>query len=42
VGSTLDASFVLNVGPLPLPAGRYEWRLRLGAELDLPAGFTVR
>ncbi len=40
-GSMLDASFVLNVGPLPLRPGRYEWRLHL-AELDQPAGFTVR
>jgi hypothetical protein len=40
-GSLLDASFVLNVGPLPLPPGRYEWRLTL-AELELPVSFTVR
>lgn len=25
-GSTLSASFALNVGPLPLLPGRYEWR----------------
>jgi hypothetical protein len=40
-GSMLDASFVLNVGALPLGAGRYEWRLRL-ADLEVPAPFTVR
>jgi hypothetical protein len=39
-GSALDASFVLNIGPLPLSPGRYEWRLTL-AELELPAPFTV-
>jgi hypothetical protein len=31
-GSTVDASFVMNVPPLPLPAGRYEWRLQCGEE----------
>lgn len=40
-GVMLDASFVLNVGPLPLVAGRYEWRLRF-AELEEAAPFTVR
>ncbi|GAA1754452.1 DUF6941 family protein [Luedemannella helvata] len=40
-GSMLDAAWVLNVGPLPLQPGRYEWRLTF-AELDLPAPFTVR
>lgn len=25
-GSPLSASFALNVGPMPLPPGRYEWR----------------
>lgn len=25
-GSTLNAAFALNIGSLPLPAGRYEWR----------------
>jgi hypothetical protein len=40
-GVMLDASFVLNVGPLPLPPGRYEWRLTF-AELEQCAPFTVR
>ncbi len=29
-GSLLDASFILNLPSLPLPAGRYEWRLDVG------------
>lgn len=40
-GSMLDASFVLNVGALPLAPGRYEWRLLLD-DLEVPAPFTVR
>jgi hypothetical protein len=40
-GVMLDASFVLNVGPLPLPPGRYEWRLTF-AELEQCAPFTAR
>jgi hypothetical protein len=40
-GVMLDASFVLNIGPLPLPPGRYEWRLTF-AELELRAPFTVK
>ncbi|MFC7482156.1 DUF6941 family protein [Luedemannella flava] len=41
LGSMLDAAWVLNVGPLPLAPGRYEWRLTF-ADLDVPAPFTVR
>lgn len=40
-GSLLDASFVLNVGPLPLAPGRYEWRLDL-AEQEITASFQVQ
>lgn len=39
-GSLLDASFALNVPPLPLPPGRYEWRLEL-AEEEESASFTT-
>jgi hypothetical protein len=39
-GSLLDASFVLNVPPLPLTPGRYEWRLEIG-EASYSAPFTV-
>ena len=39
-GSLLDASFVLNVPPLPLAPGRYEWRLEIG-EASYSAPFTV-
>lgn len=28
-GSPIDASFALNVQPMPLEPGRYEWRLEL-------------
>jgi hypothetical protein len=37
----LDAAFALNVPPLPLKPGRYEWRLEL-AEHSQSAFFTVR
>jgi hypothetical protein len=40
-GSMLDAAFALNVPPLPLGPGRYEWRLEL-AELTEARSFTVR
>jgi hypothetical protein len=40
-GSPLDAAFVLNVPPLPLEPGRYEWRLEL-AELEVTSSFQVR
>ncbi len=39
-GSMLDASFALNVGPLPLPPGRYEWHLELAGQ-PYGAFFTV-
>jgi hypothetical protein len=39
-GSLLDASFVLNVPPLPLAPGRYEWRLEIG-DASYSAPFTV-
>lgn len=39
-GSMLDHSFALNVPPIPLQPGRYEWRLQL-AELERVASFTV-
>jgi hypothetical protein len=40
-GSMLDASFALNVAPLPLGPGRYEWRLTFGEETRV-ASFSVR
>jgi hypothetical protein len=40
-GSPIDASFVLNVQPMPLPPGRYEWRLDLGTQ-TFGATFEVR
>jgi hypothetical protein len=40
-GSPIDASFALNVAPMPLPPGRYEWRLDL-ADQTFSASFQVR
>lgn len=40
-GSMLDTSFVLNLPPLPLPPGRYEWRLEIAEETRY-AAFTAR
>ncbi len=31
-GSPLDSAFVLNLSPLPLAPGRYEWRLTLAGK----------
>jgi len=31
-GSTLAAAFALNIGPLPLPVGRYEWRAKVAED----------
>ena len=39
-GSPLDSSFVLSVPPLPLAAGRYEWRLTV-AEGTFSTSFQV-
>lgn len=41
-GSSIDASFALNVGSLPLQPGRYEWRLLIGGDDKVQAPFTVR
>ena len=40
-GSMLDASFAFNFPSLPLPPGRYEWRLRI-ADQEFVESFTVR
>ncbi|MFE2427240.1 DUF6941 family protein [Streptomyces sp. NPDC059373] len=40
-GSSIDASFALNVSPLPIPPGRYQWRLDLANEI-FSVFFTVR
>ncbi len=40
-GSSLDAPFVLPVAPLPLPPGRYEYRVSIGDEV-FHAPFDVR
>jgi hypothetical protein len=40
-GSLLDASFALNVSPLPLEPGRYDWHLDV-AEEHRATAFTVR
>jgi hypothetical protein len=40
-GSPLDASFALNVSPLPLVPGRYDWFLEVAEETKV-APYTVR
>jgi hypothetical protein len=40
-GSLLDSSLVLNVPPLPLPPGRYQWRLDI-ADQTFTETFEVR
>jgi hypothetical protein len=40
-GTAIDASFALNIPSLPLPPGRYEYRLRVGDQ-DFHASFLVR
>jgi hypothetical protein len=40
-GTPIDAAFQLTAPSLPLPAGRYEWRLTV-ADGDWAIGFTVR
>lgn len=40
-GSALDASFALNVPPLPLAPGRYEWHVTVAGQI-FSAFFTVR
>lgn len=32
-GTPIDASFVVNIGPLPLAPGRYTWQLELGDDM---------
>lgn len=39
-GSMIDASFALNVQPMPLPPGRYEWRLHYD-DVDVVSSFQV-
>jgi hypothetical protein len=40
-GSMIDAAMALNIGPLPLEPGRFEWRLDLGDQ-TVSTSFTVR
>lgn len=40
-GSSIDASFAVPVPPLPLPPGRYQWRLLIADE-HFAVGFQVR
>ncbi len=40
-GSMLDAAYAVNIGPLPLPPGRYEWRLTF-ADQRFSAFFSAR
>ena len=40
-GSDLDAPFAVNIAGLPLPPGRYEWRVAIDGELEDRVAFTV-
>lgn len=40
-GTPIDSSFVVNVPSLPLPGGRFGWRLQVGDEVFLTS-FSVR
>ncbi|BCJ64834.1 DUF6941 family protein [Polymorphospora rubra] len=40
-GTMLDASFALNIPSLPLPPGRYEWRMSFAGQ-EFVQSFTVR
>lgn len=40
-GSLLDSAFVLSIPSLPLPVGRYEWRLEV-AGTQITSSFQVR
>lgn len=40
-GSTIDHAFQLSLGPMPLPPGRYQWRLSVGGD-DFSVAFEVR
>lgn len=40
-GTPVDHAFQLSVGPMPLPAGRYQWRLAVGDE-EFSVSFQVR
>lgn len=36
----IDAAMVLNIGPMPLPLGRYQWRLDMNDQTEI-VSFTV-
>ena len=42
-GTPLEVPFAINFGPIPLQAGRYEWRCTVeGANISESCAFTVR
>jgi hypothetical protein len=43
-GTPLDGAFAVNLGPIPLEAGRYAWKLWIDgdSQADWQLGFTVR
>jgi hypothetical protein len=42
-GTPLDSPFAMNIGPLPLQGGRYEWRCTVvEANVSQSCAFTVR
>ena len=40
-GVPIRSALALSIGPLPLPPGRYDWRLTIGEETVASEGFTV-
>jgi len=40
-GSMLDAALAVSIPPMPLAAGRYEWRLNI-SDQSVSESFTVR
>lgn len=40
-GVSISAAFALSLGPMPLPPGRYDWRLSINEEPVKAEGFTV-
>ena len=40
-GVPITSALALSIGPLPLPPGRYDWRLNIGDDVIASEGFTV-
>ena len=40
-GVPITSALALSIGPLPLPPGRYDWRLTIATDVIASEGFTV-